>query len=283
MYGLISPQSRQLYPNQVFQARYDLADKDINFAGLNHSIHEVFTQGTTAIVKYDLSIESPFFGTIDDSGRTMRLVQTPEGWRIAWTTMDIFEGLAAGARVTVDSRFPPRANIYDRDGNLLVEEGGIMVALYGIQQNMRGVGECIDLLAWIMRRQRRDLVTWFGNYLDESRFYLGEIDLDTYLAQPTWKHLWRGRAIQRETRAYYGHGALAQVTGFIGQLPAEQLDQWLAQGYREGDLIGLAGLENAYQDTLAGRAERFLRITEPGGTTLRELGNVTGAAPRPSR
>lgn len=283
MYSYLSSQSRSLYAPQVFQARYDVVHKDINFNGLTYSIGEISTQGATAIVKYDLKIRSSLYGDIEDPGRTMRLVQSGSAWQVAWTTMDIFEGLVGGARISVQTRFPARGSIYDRDGNYIVQENGTMVTLYSRKDNMRNVDACIDLLARVLRRQRRDLVRFFADYLGESRFYLGEVDLDTYNRQ-------RGDlenvcavelADQRQTRAYYGYGALAHITGYIGQVPADQLDVWEARGYRSGDLVGLAGIENVYQPELAGRPERFLRITEPGGTRLRELGNSIGEPSTP--
>lgn len=287
MYSLISPQSRELYAQGVFSTRYEAVQKDLNLNGLTYALGEVETQGTTAVVHYDMTFDARFFGQIDDTGRVMRLVQTPEGWRVAWTTMDIFDGLVGTARISVESRFPARASIYDRSGNALARDNGSMIVMYSAQQNMRGVDECIDLLARLTLQQRRDLVRLFANYNPETIFYVGEVDTATYAANrqalldicsistdlpPTG---------ERTTRAYTGQGALTHVVGYIGRVPGDQLAQYEARGYQASDLVGLSAIEQVYQDTLAGKPDRFLRITEPGGVVLREIKGAEGSPPTP--
>ena len=97
----------------------------IRLAALTH-------QGSTAILRYDIVIESPTFGEIADEARVMRLVNE-NGWKIAWSSMDIFEGLSGRTRLTVPADFPERANIYDRNGKLLAEEGGEVYSLYVVK------------------------------------------------------------------------------------------------------------------------------------------------------
>src|SRR5262245_56239214 len=74
MYPLLSQQSQEKFPQPVFEARYKVANEAINFNGLTFSLGATTIQGATAAVKYDVKIQSPFFGTIEDNGRTMRLV-----------------------------------------------------------------------------------------------------------------------------------------------------------------------------------------------------------------
>lgn len=290
MYPLLSPQSQEKYPQPVFEARYKVADDAINFNGLTFDIGATTIQGITAAVIYDVHIQSPFFGTIDDAGRTMRLVSTPQGWRIAWSNMDIFSGLVSEGSIHVDSEFPPRANIYDHNGNVLVEQGGTVIVLYVIQKDMPNVDDCLDLLSSVTLRSRAELTRLFANYVPETRFYVGEIDPDTYNARRdelanvcaiTSSDSAASKVITRQTRRYVGFGALAHVTGYIARVPADQQEFWKAKGYQPGDLVGLAGIERAYEDTLAGRPERFLRITEPGGAVLTTLAGTKGAPPTP--
>src|SRR5688500_1726056 len=84
-----------MYTLPVFQTTYQNVDDAIQLDGLDITLHETEVQGITAAVHYDLTIHSPAFGAIEDSGRTMRLVNGPSGWRVAWSSMDIFDGLAA--------------------------------------------------------------------------------------------------------------------------------------------------------------------------------------------
>jgi penicillin-binding protein 2 len=82
-------------------------------------------------------------------------------------------------------------------------------------------------------------------------------------------------------RVYFGGNAVSHATGWIGPIPQEDEADYLARGYSSGDLVGRVGVEAVYQDTLAGRPERVLRIVEPGGTVLREISSSSGSPASP--
>ncbi len=51
----------------------------------------------------------------------------------------------------------------------------------------------------------------------------------------------------------YPQGGLApHVVGYVGRIPAEQAADWLAKGYSPDAIVGIDGVENAWEDTLAG-------------------------------
>ena len=70
------------------------------------------------------------------TGGMMRVVQAADNsWKVAWSTMDIINGFANGTRLTVVSKRPPRGNIYDHNGQLMVEQDGEVVELYAQAQH----------------------------------------------------------------------------------------------------------------------------------------------------
>jgi penicillin-binding protein 2 len=282
MYANISAESKELYPFPVFQTTYETADTEIQLESLTYTLSEAQLQGATAAVNYDLTITSPVFGTIEDAGRVMRLIRNAEGWRVAWSSMDIFNGLTGGSRIRVEALREPRANIYDRNGEVMVEQRSTVVSLYVSRGEIFDEALCLDILANILLVQRGDLVELFNGYNFETVFYVGETSPDVFAAREA--ELTENcsiRTLERETRRYVGHGAAAHLTGYIGQIPAEEVQRYVEQGYNAGDLVGRAGIEAAYEDALAGQAERVLRIVEPGGTTLRELAGTSGTPPQP--
>lgn len=290
MYGYVSLPSREMYPYQVFERRYQQVAEKIGLQGVTYTLHNTRLQGTSAAVSYSVELTSPRFGIIDDPNRIMRLVQSDGGWQIAWSPLDILDGLASEVQIEVLSRFPPRASIYDRNGDFVVQQGGTIVSIYVIKQDMRNVDDCLTLLAEVMQRPRTDLATIFADYNPESYFYVGEIDPETYasyrsdleadcaLADTSAGY----QKVQQYTeRAYIGHGAAAHITGYIGRMPADQVAYWTGKGYQEGDIVGISGIEFAYEEMLAGKPERYLRLLEPGGATLRELAGTQGSDPVP--
>ncbi len=287
MHRLIAARSRELYPLQRFINQYTAAHSVIRFAGVSHRLHEVARQGTTAILDYDIIIESPAFGEIADENRVMRMVQEG-GWKIAWSSMELFDGMSSRARLSERADFPPRANIYDRHGKLLAEEAGEVYSLYVIKQDMRNVEDCLRTLAEATLRQISSLRGDFASYLAETRFQVAEMDPVRFAryreALATDCGITRtdspfSKALTYNSRSYYGHGIATHVVGYIGAVPADELERWEARGRSAGDLVGRAGIEEAYEDTLAGRPQRYLRIVEGGGRIIRELAGALGSAP----
>jgi len=283
MYTMVSQQSQSLYGDAVFRTRYQDADSSIVIDAIDYTIHDVALQGTSAAVTYDVTFTSSVFGTISDEDRIMRFVNEAGSWRVAWSNFDIINNLPANGRVIVDSRRPSRGNIYDRDGDVLVEEGGTTIALLVAQQDMPNVDDCLDLLADVLQTRRLSLQRLFLQFNPESVFYVGEIDpeIDALRGGELDAICGVRSRLEQQIRRYYGHGAAAHITGYVGQIPASQLDLWLSRGYRQGDLVGLTGIENEFDEVLSGRAERLLRIVEPGGTVIRELAGAAGSPSSP--
>ena len=62
-------------------------------------------------------------------------------------------------------------------------------------------------------------------------------------------------------------GLAAQVLGYVGSIPADQLSRLEKKGYQPGDTIGLDGVEAAYESVLRGQAERVTVNVDPRGPT----------------
>lgn len=283
MYNLLAPQSQALYSFAVFETNYTNADSATGMTDLSFTIDSVKPQGTTTAVTYDLNLSSAVYSPIVDDDRIMRLVQTPSGWRVAWSTMDIFDGIAPGTQLRSVGQRDTRANIYDRNGDVLVEQGGTVIAIYYQRQTMINEANCLTLTAELLRRQRQDFEVLFNRFLGDAVFYVGDLDVDVYAArqQDLADTCGTVRTSERQTRRYYRGNAVSHVTGYIGQIPADNVQNWLDRGYQTGDLIGRNGIELAYEAELSGQAESLLRIVEPGGAIIRELGATTGSPAQP--
>lgn len=282
MYAALSVRSQQEYTFPVFQKIYQDAMDKIAPNNIIYTFKKVTTQGASVAINYDVEFTSPVFGSIADNDRTLRLIQGQGKWGIAWSSMDIVNGLVGGSQVVVKSRALPRGNIYDRNGNLLVEQGGTMIALYGARQNMVGESDCLDLLARVLKRRRYDLEQYFSAYALVTVFYLGEIDEETNASVGAELDQKCGvTRFPRDTRRYVGNGAVSQLTGYIAYATKDQLISLKDQGYREGDIIGQMGVEKLYETQLAGKPEQVLQVISPSNVVLRELGGKKGTTPQP--
>ncbi|MBN1565400.1 MAG: hypothetical protein JXA10_16255 [Anaerolineae bacterium] len=274
MYSLISPNSRDAYTETEFTDEYENAATQLTLITLQTTTISSLRQGTTAAMMYDVTFQTEVFGDLTDAGRTLRLIETPAGWRIAWSRMDIFPELAEGARLERSPQMPNRGNIYDRNGYVLADQEGSSIVLYGVIQNMPSENRCIDYLSGLLRREREDIEDLFAPWNPETLFFLGEIDPETY--QREQSNLIANCGITaddtftRPTRRYFAELA-PHIVGYVAQIQPEQVEEYARKGYDPDALIGQMGIEQSYEEYLAGKPGANLVIYAPTGEVLREL------------
>jgi len=283
MYDFVHPRAQDLYPQANFISRYQTAAQFTAFDGVEYTITDTKLQGQSALVTYDIIIQSNTFGTIEDTGRMMRLVTTGDGWRVAWSTMDIFDGLAGDATLTVQAQPQRRATIYDRNGEPLAQDGQTLTHIYSAKDQMTSERDCINLLWRVGRERISYLEQRFATQNSDTIFYLLSLTPAEYQQHAAGLQNTCGAVQDLNTltspphRVYYGGNTTAHITGYVAQVTEEQLQQ----GFAQGELVGQTGVEAAYQRQLAGQPERVLRIVEAGGTIIREIASSSGEPPTP--
>lgn len=283
MYSLISPNARDTFSFDNFVAIYEDVNTSIGIREISWRLTAgPLVQGTNASVEYSMDFETDVIGAFTDPDpnnpaampRTMYLITTGEGWRVAWSRMDIFPGWTSGARLRVERVMPRRGNIYDRNGNILVAQNGTVIGIYVIENNMRGQEQCRNELARILRREQDDIQALFDQYLADSEFLVGEISEETNDAEfNVLSSICGYRGIPRTTRQYFGRVA-PHLIGYIGQIPAAEIATYRAQGYPEDALVGRSGLEEAFEEQLRGTIGKRLLLESNTGIPIRTIANV---------
>jgi penicillin-binding protein 2 len=83
----------------------------------------------------------------------------------------------------------------------------------------------------------------------------------------------KGVQVEAETERYYPHGDMAaHVLGYTGELSDAELQRYLDQGYRLGDVIGQMGVEAAFEPQLRGEWGGQQVEVDGAGRVLRILG-----------
>src|SRR5258708_38648911 len=127
MVGLISWRSSGI-GSVAFATPYKDVEQKLKLRAQSKSfqIHHEQTerQGNTVAIHYDMTFDSGPIGKFTDPDRTMRLILAPSGqWQVAWSTMDIFEGMAGGAKLNVIQNQSTRGTIFDRNGQGIAKDG----------------------------------------------------------------------------------------------------------------------------------------------------------------
>ncbi len=280
MYSLIAFRSREAYPEDVFIAAYEDAAQAMTLDDLSFSINSSLRQGNTVSLGYDVTFDTSFLGPLEDPGRTMRLVVTDEGWRVAWSPGDIVAEMAGGGTLFMNRRMPVRANIYDRDGRVLVNQSGVAIPVSVVQEDIPHLEACKETLMRVLRLSAQELQNIFASRAPNWVTVVGEIDADAYaLENQALTDACDADFGERATRRYVSGGLAPHIVGYVGYPTPDMLPALALRGVPEDAIVGITGIERTWDRTLAGQPGGELQVRSPQGELLRTLGSV---APVPS-
>lgn len=276
MYGLLSPRSL-VTSNAAFREAYRAAETTLNLVDNDAKSFEILSdkterQGSTAIVRYNMTFNSKALGKFTDAERTMRLIITPRGWRVAWSTMDIFEGMAGGATLQLIRTAPRRGSIYDRNNNILAADGvrNYAVRLLTREYPTGNPDTCYDKLADVFRVYRPDLDQYKQYTGQDYAFTIGTLyESDYQLLKPSLDAVCKLIYDDQVTRFYYAGGIAAQTIGFVGPIQADQLGSYPQLG--PDALVGQYGVEKYWQTQLGGTAGADLVIRTSDNVLVRRI------------
>ena len=155
----------------------------------------------------------------------------------------------------------PRGAIFDRDGNKIVDSLPIYSVILS-REDVKGkdlnsliapLSEGLGVDAEILR-DRFELVK------SMPAFESIQVKQGASLGDIAWVEAHNLefpelRVEQRPQRRYPANGSLAHVLGYVGEIRPEQLKQssYKDKGLKPGDVIGLSGLEQIYDEYLRGK------------------------------
>ena len=276
MYGLITPRS-QIISREAFSAAYQAAEETLRLAENAPRAFEILSdrtsrQGTTAIIHYNMTFTSIPLGRFTDEDRVMRLMITPRGWRVSWSTMDIFEGMAGGARLELNRTAARRGSIYDRSDRLIAQDN---VPNYAVRLLTRSYpttnpDACLDRLAQVFRLYRPDLERYKQFTGQDFGFTVGTLSVeDAAVIRPFLDQVCRLEYRQQTTRFYFGGGIATQTIGFVAPVQADQLANF--PGAAPDALVGQFGVERYWQEALGGVSGATLSIVTADGVIVRNI------------
>lgn len=186
-------------------------------------------------------------------------------WQIAWDPSLIFPRMQEGDKVRVQTTKGERGEIYDRNGNGLAVNGtavqlGIVPGKLGDNPESAKAELAARLKITVAEIDKKLSAKWVKPELFVPIAIIDEDEIDHYVDIS-------GVDFQKTKLRVYPFGeAAAHLTGYIGEITAEQLEKLKDKGYASGDLIGKAGLEQVYEDQLRGQSGTRITITKPDGS-----------------
>ncbi len=171
----------------------------------------------------------------------------------------------------------PRGRILDANGVELVKNRPAQTISAHQSQLINGLGEPRNDEADAVMRRLEDLLDLdreeIVRRLTSRRFsplrpvpIAEDVAPEIVFAISEHAELFRGVIAETLPVRTYPNGSIgSHVVGYLGQISEDELDLDRYDGYRQGELIGWAGLERTYQDELRGDAgKRFLQVNARG-------------------
>ena len=194
-----------------------------------------------------------------------------------------YEMEAEGNAIETKIVRPARGYIFDRNGALLVDNKTTISVLVSpryfdpenlpLVAELAGVPDSLITARWNEIRAR-------STY--QTDVLLSDIPFEAFGRLREAQYRLRGLSFREDQqRRYHGPPRLAHVLGYVKEINADMLDAMREQGYRLGDMVGIAGIEREYEPVLRGRVGReFVLVNVHGMEVQPYEGGVHDVPPQ---
>jgi len=273
MYGYLTAEAQAVIDQETYVERYQNI-----YGGIEASDIEVLLEereesskdrkAVTRRVNYTLTMQTLAGELSFDT--TAIFTKDEEGlYKMSWDSQDIFPNLYNTDKVKVVTTHAKRGNIYDRNQVELAREG--VASSVGVVPGKlpEDRDEALDTLAELLdiSREKIDKALDAGWVRDDTFVPLRTVSKEAYDLKERLLEV-PGVMITDTTLRYYPFGAkAAQLTGYVQNITAEELEERKGQSYNKNSIIGKAGAEKLYEEMLRPRDGYTIQI-------LNELGEV---------
>ncbi|MFC3800703.1 penicillin-binding transpeptidase domain-containing protein [Cohnella sp. GCM10012308] len=280
MYAMLTPDARGKQTAEQFAERYGKIYEGIKAAKLevedvspapasSPSSSPASTASTAPVVqKFQYAVQMETVAgpvTFKHEGTARKTLDGEEQkWRIDWDSSMIFPEMKDGDKVRVQTLASERGEIVDRTGEGLAVNGtapqlGIIPGQLGDDPAAVKAKVAAKLGITVADIDRKLGASWVKPGLFVPIGIVDEAEMDVFDGVP-------GVTFQQKKLREYPLGeAAAHLTGYVGEINAEQLERLKDKGYKTGDVIGKAGLEQVLEDKLRGTDGVVVAIEDAGG------------------
>ncbi|MCP3143956.1 penicillin-binding transpeptidase domain-containing protein [Pyxidicoccus xibeiensis] len=199
---------------------------------------------------------------------TLRFVRVGGRWLVRWSPEVLHPEAREGDRFSRTRTRAERADLLDARGEPLTHVGEVITV--GVQpsrmQGLAAVASALQVQLGVDPERVEKLVSAGGAASDPERF-VPVIDVRPERYQQVRPALAPVPGIffrRKSARLSPAEGFAAHTLGRVGEVTAELLAE-LGPTYLPGDVVGLSGLERAFEAQLAGRPSGEVRLTRASG------------------
>jgi penicillin-binding protein 2 len=197
-----------------------------------------------------------------------------------------FQLRAETNRLRPISLTPPRGSIFDRNGNVIAENvpGYSVKVLAPSVDSLRAVIARIGRFVLIDTAEVEEVVRRFQQARYQPAVVFGDANFETIARLEEHRAVLPGLVIQSEPKRLYPAGkAVAHLVGYVSEVTENDLTAERYPGADLGTIVGKAGLERQYDDTLRGiEGVRYMEVNARGRLVREDAGGAS-LQPTPGR
>lgn len=263
MYSMLNQTSKEYISEEAFINRYKTIYSAINLTDL-----EIISNGDP--IKNEGFYTIPFTlkgntiaGELNLTDFKVDIYKINEEYLINWDESLILPNMIKGDKLYVRNFNHTRGKILDRNDNILAEDGKIsIVGIHPSKFNDENRDNKISELANTLDISVETITNKLDSNSNPEYFVpiVNILSTDEKLTTLTNRNE-EGIIINEKTsRVYHGGNAFGRLIGYVGSITAEELEKNSDKGYTQSSLIGKAGIEQVYENTLRGQngAEIYL-------------------------
>lgn len=167
------------------------------------------------------------------------------------------------------TEYPVRGYIYDRNGKLLVfnEASYDLIVIPRETKGCDTMSLC-DVLQITKQEylKRIKKASQAPNSPRKQSIFEKQMSAKTYAALQEKLYRYKGFFVQKRTVRKYPKPIAAHLLGYVGEISKEGAEK--NEYYREGDYIGITGIERGYEEALRGKKGTQVAITDVHNKTV---------------
>jgi cell division protein FtsI/penicillin-binding protein 2 len=248
---------------QLFQAY-----RDLNATALFLSLKSVREHGNTAEATFEATVDLAGGGHQWAYEGKFSLVQVGGHWRVSWAPSVIEPRLRPGDRLAVVTKFPQRGQVTDASGQPLIPlSGTYYVGVY--PGKLKDPAATADGFGQVTGLNMAQVLGQIRSAPPQQFLPLLALNAGDFGRQwPALSHV-SGLAVSVSQTRLFNYDMFDEV----GQVGTETSPLLRAEGaaYEPGATVGQGGLEQAYQNMLAGTPEMAVVVVNAAGRPVADL------------
>ena len=264
MYSMLTKESKESINEETFVNRYKTIYSAINLYNLDISLNKDLEKKDNYYTASFTLKATTIAGELNLTNFDVDIYKEEDNYLINWDESLIFPNMIKDDKVYVRTTNHSRGKILDRDGNILAEDGTIsVVGIHPSKFNNENRNSKITELANTLDISEDTIISKLDANTDPELFVpIVSITTTDEKLQTLTNRNEEGILINTKTsRVYYGGEAFGRLIGYVGAITAEELENKNDYSYTSTSLIGKAGIESVYEDTLRGEdgAEIYIK------------------------